>query len=237
MLRPSPLASSAENRLLLRTTSSFNSSNRLLEHFTVAFKSQTNHRLLPSLSVSSRRFSSPFVYCTRASRRSDEVETVKEATDGDEDAEAEKVVVGVSDDQRTGFMSVGVANPSFLGRVGLMRMSLGDQAFFLMAFIAAATSIAFTSLVGAAIPTLIALKRAAKSLAKLADTACVELPSTMAAIRLSGLEISDLTLELSDLSQEIVGSVSKSTKAVRSAGEGIKQIGAVTQQKTMCMFF
>jgi hypothetical protein len=44
-----------------------------------------------------------------------------------------------------------------------------------------------------------ALKRTAKSLAKLADTACVELPSTMAAIRLSGLEISDLTVEISDL--------------------------------------
>lgn len=88
------------------------------------------------------------------------------------------------------------------------------------------TSIAFTSLVVVAIPTLLvsehilvmlsmhkiqtflyfflfhiiqALKRTAKSLAKLADTACMELPSTMAAIRLSGLEISDLTVELSDL--------------------------------------
>ena len=45
-------------------------------------------------------------------------------------------------------------------------------------------------------PIIQALKRTAKSLAKLADTACVELPSTMAAIRLSGLEISDLTLEI-----------------------------------------
>ncbi|GFY95269.1 hypothetical protein Acr_10g0006540 [Actinidia rufa] len=41
--------------------------------------------------------------------------------------------------------------------------------------------------------------RAAISLSKLADTAREELPSTMAAIRLSGMEISDLTLELSDL--------------------------------------
>ncbi|RVW31371.1 hypothetical protein CK203_117511 [Vitis vinifera] len=44
-----------------------------------------------------------------------------------------------------------------------------------------------------------AMGRAATSLAKLADTAREELPSTMAAIRLSGMEISDLTLELSDL--------------------------------------
>lgn len=41
--------------------------------------------------------------------------------------------------------------------------------------------------------------RAATSLSKLADAARQELPSTMAAIRLSGMEISDLTLELSDL--------------------------------------
>lgn len=43
------------------------------------------------------------------------------------------------------------------------------------------------------------MRRAAISLSKLADTACEELPSTMAAVRLSGMEISDLTLELSDL--------------------------------------
>jgi hypothetical protein len=41
--------------------------------------------------------------------------------------------------------------------------------------------------------------RAATSFAKLADTARKELPSTLAAVRLSGMEISDLTLELSDL--------------------------------------
>ncbi|RWW53123.1 hypothetical protein BHE74_00040412 [Ensete ventricosum] len=61
------------------------------------------------------------------------------------------------------------------------------------------TAVAFTSLVAAAIPTLLAMQRAATSLARLADTATEELPSTMAAIRLSGMEISDLTLELSDL--------------------------------------
>lgn len=44
-----------------------------------------------------------------------------------------------------------------------------------------------------------AMGRAASSFAKLADTARQELPSTLAAIRLSGMEISDLTLELSEL--------------------------------------
>lgn len=44
-----------------------------------------------------------------------------------------------------------------------------------------------------------AMGRAATSFAKLADTAREELPTTLAAIRLSGMEISDLTLELSEL--------------------------------------
>jgi hypothetical protein len=43
------------------------------------------------------------------------------------------------------------------------------------------------------------MKRAANSLCMLADATIEELPSIMAAVRLSGMEISYLTLELSDL--------------------------------------
>jgi hypothetical protein len=43
------------------------------------------------------------------------------------------------------------------------------------------------------------MKRAANSFCMLADAAVDELPSTMAAVGLSGMEISDLTLELSEL--------------------------------------
>ncbi|KAK9292719.1 hypothetical protein L1049_020698 [Liquidambar formosana] len=80
-----------------------------------------------------------------------------------------------------------------------------------------------------------AMGRTATSLAKLADTACKELPSTMAAIRLSGMEISDLTLELSDLSQEITDGVNKSTQAVQAAEAGIRQIGSLARQQTISM--
>ncbi|KAA3473008.1 DC-STAMP domain-containing protein 2 [Gossypium australe] len=114
-------------------------------------------------------------------------------------------------------------------------MSLSDQAFYLMAFIAFTTSVAFTSMVIAAVPTLSAMGRAAVSLSKLADTAREELPGTMAAIRLSGMEISDLTLELSDLSQEIADGVNKSAKAVQAAKAGIWQIGSLARQQTMSM--
>uniref|UniRef100_A0A0A0LB93 Uncharacterized protein n=1 Tax=Cucumis sativus TaxID=3659 RepID=A0A0A0LB93_CUCSA len=97
------------------------------------------------------------------------------------------------------------------------------------------TSVAFTSLVIAAVPTLNAMRRAAISLSKLADAAREELPGTMAAIRLSGMEISDLTLELSDLSQEIADGVNKSAQAVQAAEAGIRQIGALAHQQTMSM--
>ncbi|KVI04382.1 hypothetical protein Ccrd_017304 [Cynara cardunculus var. scolymus] len=115
---------------------------------------------------------------------------------------------------------VEVRNPKLPSFVLPARLSLGDQAFFLLTFIACTASIAFTGFVMAAVPTLYAMGRAAISLAKLADTAREELPSTMAAIRLSGMEISDLTLELSDLSQEISDGVNKSAQAVQAAEAG-----------------
>uniref|UniRef100_A0A7N0ZU67 Uncharacterized protein n=1 Tax=Kalanchoe fedtschenkoi TaxID=63787 RepID=A0A7N0ZU67_KALFE len=115
------------------------------------------------------------------------------------------------------------------------KMSLNDQAFWLLSFIACTTSIAFTGLVVAAVPTLFAMARAATSLSKLADTAREELPSTMAALRLSSMEISDLTLELSELSHEITDGVAKSSQAVQAAKAGIGQMGSIAHQKTMSM--
>uniref|UniRef100_A0A0V0IYP7 Putative ovule protein n=1 Tax=Solanum chacoense TaxID=4108 RepID=A0A0V0IYP7_SOLCH len=105
----------------------------------------------------------------------------------------------ISSPQVTESLNVEVGSPKILPNYFPPKLSLSDQAFFLLAFIACTTSVAFTSLVVATVPTLFAMRRAAISLSKLADTAREELPSTMAAIRLSGMEISDLTLELSDL--------------------------------------
>ncbi|XP_010024905.2 uncharacterized protein LOC104415322 isoform X2 [Eucalyptus grandis] len=129
--------------------------------------------------------------------------------------------------------NVQVGSPKIVPSSPVAKLSLSDQAFFLLAFIACTTSVAFTSLVVAAVPTLCAMGRAATSLSKLADTAREELPSTMAAIRLSGMEISDLTLELSDLSQEIADGVNKSAQAVQAAEAGIRQIGSVAREQTI----
>lgn len=135
------------------------------------------------------------------------------------------------DQEARGNYEVQVGNP--ISPSLPQKMSLSDQAFFLLAFIACTTSVAFTSLVVAAVPTLFAMGRAATSLSKLADTAREELPSTMAAIRLSGMEISDLTLELSDLSHEVSDGVQKSTKVVRAAEAGIRQIGSIAREQTI----
>ncbi|WCJ43697.1 hypothetical protein M5689_024421 [Euphorbia peplus] len=140
-----------------------------------------------------------------------------------------------SNDLRTN-LNMQVGNqivPSFLHNS--IKLSSADQAFFLLSFIACTTSVAFTSLVIAAIPTLNAMRRAAISLSKLADTAREELPSTMASIRLSGMEISDLTLELSDLSQEVADGVKKSAQAVQAAEAGVRQIGALAHHHTISM--
>ncbi|CDP01483.1 unnamed protein product [Coffea canephora] len=75
-----------------------------------------------------------------------------------------------------------------------------------------------------AIPTMLAFKRAAESLEKLLDVTKEELPDTMAAVRLSGMEISDLTMELSDIGQEITQGVKSSTRAVRVAGERLRRL-------------
>ncbi|KAK9104727.1 hypothetical protein Scep_021571 [Stephania cephalantha] len=75
-----------------------------------------------------------------------------------------------------------------------------------------------------AIPTLLAFRKASESLEKLMDAATEELPDTMAAIRLSGMEISDLTMELSDLGQEITRGVRNSTQVVRVAEERLRRL-------------
>ncbi|KAL3339540.1 hypothetical protein AABB24_028240 [Solanum stoloniferum] len=141
----------------------------------------------------------------------------------------------ISSPQVTESLNVEVGSPKILPNYFPPKLSSSDQAFFLLAFIACTTSVAFTSLVVATVPTLFAMRRAAISLSKLADTAREELPSTMAAIRLSGMEISDLTLELSDLSQEIADGVNKSARAVQAAEAGIRQIGSRAHQQTMSM--
>jgi hypothetical protein len=83
-------------------------------------------------------------------------------------------------------------------------------------------AVSLTAVLVAALPALQELGRAARSIEKLADTLRRELPPTLEAIRLTGLEISDLTDDVSE--------------GVKSAGQVVKQVdqslsGAKNQAK------
>ncbi len=71
-------------------------------------------------------------------------------------------------------------------------------------------AISLTAVLIAAIPALQELARAARSAEKLFDTLSRELPPTLDAIRLTGLEITDLTDDV--------------TESVKSAGQVVKQV-------------
>lgn len=98
----------------------------------------------------------------------------------------------------------------------------------------------------AALPTLQSIARAARSVEKLADTLAREFPPTLEAIRLTGMEISDLTDDVSEgvqsASQVVkqvdrtIGSAKKQTKkaivTTSSILTGIKAGWRVLQGKT-----
>lgn len=71
-------------------------------------------------------------------------------------------------------------------------------------------AVSLTALLFAALPAFLELARAARSVAKLADTLQRELPPTLEAIRLTGLEISDLTNDVNE--------------GVKSASQVVKQV-------------
>nr|KJB18319.1 hypothetical protein B456_003G046700 [Gossypium raimondii] len=81
----------------------------------------------------------------------------------------------------------------------LSQWTLTNRHILVLNVVACAVAVSATWLFLSAIPALLAFKRAAESLEKLMDVTREELPDTMAAVRLSGMEISDLTMELSDL--------------------------------------
>jgi hypothetical protein len=81
----------------------------------------------------------------------------------------------------------------------------------------------------AAIPALQELARASRSAEKLFDTLYRELPPTLEAIRLTGLEISDLTDDLSE-GVESAGHVAKQfDQGLRSAQRQVQGVGMTTQ--------
>ena len=71
-------------------------------------------------------------------------------------------------------------------------------------------ALSLTTVLIVTLPAMLALARAARSIEKLADTLARELPPTLEAIRLTGIEISELTDGVND--------------SVQTAGEIVKQV-------------
>jgi uncharacterized protein YoxC len=92
-------------------------------------------------------------------------------------------------------------------------------------------ALSLVMVLAALIPAVRELRRAARSVEKLADTLSRELPPTLEAIRLTGLEITELTEDMSDgvkgaseVVQQVnqgVTRVKKQTQAVRTNTRGI----------------
>lgn len=89
-------------------------------------------------------------------------------------------------------------------------------------------AVSLTAVLVAALPALQELGRAARSLEKLADTLRRELPPTLEAIRLTGLEISDLTDDIN----EGVQSASQVVKQVDQSLSGAKNQATKVQVNT-----
>lgn len=93
-------------------------------------------------------------------------------------------------------------------------------------------AVSLTAVLVAALPALQELGRAARSAEKLFDTLNRELPPTLEAIRLTGMEISDLTDEVG----EGVQSANRVVKQVDQSVSGVKKQAQKAQVSTRSVF-
>ncbi|MDX1976161.1 MAG: DUF948 domain-containing protein [Pseudanabaenaceae cyanobacterium bins.68] len=85
-------------------------------------------------------------------------------------------------------------------------------------------AISLTALLVTAIPAFQEITRAARAVVKLADTLSRELPPTLESIRLTGLEISELSEELNQgakSASETVEQINQGLKTVQKQAKGV----------------
>lgn len=92
-------------------------------------------------------------------------------------------------------------------------------------------AVSLTAVLIVAIPTLIELSRAARSAEKLFDTLQQEFPATLEAIRLTGLEITELTTEVqqgvktaNNVAKQVEQGVNNAKKQVAFAQVGSRRL-------------
>ncbi|MCT7995825.1 DUF948 domain-containing protein [Laspinema olomoucense] len=103
-----------------------------------------------------------------------------------------------------------------------------DPLFWLgLSFLLVAVSLILVLL--AALPTLQAIARAARSVEKLADTLSREFPPTLEAIRLTGMEISDLTDDVTEGVQSASNMVKEVDRSLGTAKQQAKKVQITTR--------
>ncbi len=90
-------------------------------------------------------------------------------------------------------------------------------------------AVSLTALLVAAIPALQQLASAARSAEKLFDTLSRELPPTLEAVRLTGLEITDLTDDVSEGVQSASGVVKQVDQSLNSAKKQAQNVQVGTR--------
>ena len=85
----------------------------------------------------------------------------------------------------------------------------------------------------AAIPALLSLKRATDELSLLAATIRDEVPDTAAAVRLSGLELSDAFEEVGGLTADVGSGLRSSARALAAAEAGVRAVGSAVRTRAL----
>ena len=103
----------------------------------------------------------------------------------------------------------------------------------MLGWVACALSGALAACLLAAVPTLVALRRAADELAALAAVIRSEVPDTAAAVRLSGLELSDAIEEVGGLTADVGQGLRSSARAIAAAEAGVRAVGAAVRTRAL----
>ena len=90
-------------------------------------------------------------------------------------------------------------------------------------------AVSLTALLVAAIPALQEVARAARSAEKLFDTLSRELPPTLEAVRLTGLEITDLTDDVSEGVESASGVVKQVDQSINTAKKQAQNVQVGTR--------
>ncbi|MGA1623544.1 MAG: DUF948 domain-containing protein [Synechocystis sp.] len=104
------------------------------------------------------------------------------------------------------------------------------EPLFWLAMSLTLVSVSLTAVLVAALPALRELGRAARSAEKLFDSLSREFPPTLEAIRLTGLEISELTDELNQGVQGVSDVAKTVDRGVSGAKSGVKQVQGGTRK-------